>query len=316
MNKGITTIAQGTSRFINMAVNLAKSLDLNSPGFQKAVITDQPMNELLNKHFDFVISIENDIPPGFTQKLMMYTYSPFEETLWIDSDCLVINSLDTLIEQFRKASTDVSCIGFTRQEGQWAGVDINEAIRKLGIPYLIIHNGGVYYFRKGDYADKVFEKAKQLLSGYDTIGFYKLRGKTAHEPLMSSAMSFYHAEPIDDCNRGMRTFVDISSELKIDVLHRQCTFYEFKGANRRLVKPVIAHFSGSHADWFHYKRETAKMSLHTAFSKIPNKLTSQLVNYVYNPPYIFFIFVYRTIKAVLGREKFKLKPLMPALRYK
>ena len=129
-------------------------------------------------------------------------------------------------------------------------------------------------------------------------------------------MSFFHMQPIDDENRGMRTFVDISSELSIDVINKKCEFYEFKGENRRLVHPVIAHFSGSHADWFHYKREEKKLNTHLAFRFIPKWLLSKLVNFIYNPPYILFIIFYRGVKAALGKRKFKVKPFMPALRYK
>jgi len=313
-DRGILTIATGAERFINMAINLAKSIDLNSPGWSKAVITDSDSPELA-QHYDYIIPIDNELPAGFTQKLKMYDYSPFEKTLWIDSDSLVIDNLEPLFNQL-DASTDVSCIGFTLTRGQWAGVEIQDVIKKIDIPYLIIHNGGVYFFRKSETATKVFNKAKDLLKVYDEVGFYKLRGKTAHEPLMSSGMSYYHMQPIDDENKGMRTFVDISSELTIDVINKKCEFYEFKGAKRRLVKPVIAHFSGSHADWFHYKREVKKLNLHLTYQFIPKQFLSKAINFLYNPPYIIFIIFYRGVKAALGKEKFKLKPFMPALRYK
>lgn len=313
-NKGVLTIATGSERFIKMAINLAKSIDLNSPKWPKAVITDSDSPELA-QCFDYVIPIDRELPVGFTQKLKMYDYSPFEKTLWIDSDSLVINNLEPLFHKLDNA-TDVSCIGFTLTHGQWAGVEIQDVIKKIEVPYLIIHNGGVYFFRKSETATKVFDKAKELLKVYDGVGFYKLRGKTAHEPLMSSGMAYFKMQPIDDENTGMRTFVDISSELVIDVINKKCEFYEFQGQNRRFVKPVIAHFSGSHADWFHYKREVKKLNLHLAYLFLPKNLLSMVINFVYNPPYIIFIIFYRGVKAVLGREKFKLKPIMPTLRYK
>lgn len=313
MDFGIITIATGNKRFIKLAKNLALSLSINNPGWARAVLTDSNDSEL-NELFDFVINFNEKIEAGFIHKLYMYDYSPFKETLFIDSDSLVIAPIDELFKKMKVS--DVSAQGFKFTDRIWAGVHASKVLEYTKAKYLIMHNGGIYYYKKSLLSEKVFAEAKRLLDDYNKIGFYKLRGKTAHEPLMSTAMSIHGMNAFDDENMGMRTFVDISSELKINVIQSICEFYEFLGDKRRKVNPIIVHFSGSHADWFHYKREATKLKLCIKFEWMSRNLINSITNIIYNPPYILFIFIYRLLKAILGKEKFKLRPLMPTLRYK
>ncbi len=310
---GVLTIATGSKRFVKMAVFLAISIRRTNPNWPIALLTDSK-DEYLNEFFDHIIPFSEDMPAGFTHKLFMYDYSPFEETLFIDSDSLVINDLTPFFAMMKVS--DVSAQGFKFTDREWAGVHAKDIIDKTGTKYLLMHNGGVYYFKKSKKAYEVFRKAKNLLNEYEHLGFYKLRGKTAHEPLMSTAMSLNDMNAFDDQCRGMRTFVDISSSLEINVLKGKCEFYEFIGTNRRKVNPIIIHFSGAHADWFHYKRETAKLAISEKFKWMPDGFISTVVNALYNPPYILFIFCYRMMKFLLRREKFKIFPLTPTLRYK
>lgn len=120
----------------------------------------------------------------------------------------------------------------------------------------------------------------------------------------------------DDQCKEMRTFVDISSPLDIDVIQKSDSFFEFKGNNRRLVSPVVVHFPGAHADWFHYKREVTKLKAHTQLPFINKGLLTRAINLFYNPSYVIFTFVYRFSKFLIRKEKMKLFPLMPTLRYK
>ncbi|MGB6037916.1 MAG: hypothetical protein WBG42_16695, partial [Cryomorphaceae bacterium] len=257
---GIFTLAKGSQRFIDLAKNLAHSLDIWDPGIPRAVATDSNDPEL-HQLFDFIIPADFESPSGFSQKLYMYDYSPFEQTLFIDADSLVVAPLKELIKRMRVSS--VSAQGFKRKKGNWAGVDISDAISKLPAEYLIIHNGGIYYFEKGKEAKRVFKDAKGVLERYEELGFYQLRGKIAHEPLMSSAMSMNQMNTYNDQEgMGMRTFVDINSALDISVILGYCRFREKGDPENKVISPCIVHFSGNHADWFHYKRETTKMYIH------------------------------------------------------
>ncbi|MFT6442131.1 MAG: hypothetical protein ACJASM_001673 [Salibacteraceae bacterium] len=310
---GVTTLATGDIRFINMAIFLARSLRRTNPKLTLAVVTDSS-DLRLSSYFDIVVPFNESVPAGFIHKLYLYDYSPFDETLFIDSDSLVLRPLDSYINKIKVSHVSVQ--GFKFTDRIWAGVHPKNIKDKTGADYMIMFNGGIYYFKKSNIASKVFQTAKELLLRYDDLGYYKERNRLADEPIMSTAMSMHGMNAFDDECSGMRTLIDISSALKIDILKGECEFLEFNGTQRRKVNPAIIHFSGAHANWFHYKRETAKLTFSERLKWLPDSLISEVINALYNPPYTLFTICYRTIKFILGRERFKIFPLMPTLRYK
>src|ERR1700749_1001205 len=108
MERGILTIAQGKKQYIDLAKSLAISLNIHNPGLKKALVTDSDDPEL-KELYDMVIMADNSIGIGFLQKLYIRDYTPFDETLFIDVDCLCVKSIDFLWGPFNKC--DVSVIG-------------------------------------------------------------------------------------------------------------------------------------------------------------------------------------------------------------
>jgi hypothetical protein len=304
---GIITIAQGKKRYIDMAVNLAISLRASSPGIPLAVITDST-DENLKKYFDFIIPINPDYGIGLIQKLRIYEYSCFEKTLFIDADCLAVRPVEFLFRLF--SGHEISCIGHKRTSGKLFGLEANEIMERFSIPYVIGHNGGVYYFKKGEKARVVFEEAIRLLKEYDSIGIERLRGNINEEPLLAFAMSIHRIEPVDDKGEGMRTPVGQRGVFKIDVLKGYCEFYKYD----EKVSPAIMHFGGNYPEAFHYLREVKKLHL-VYYYKLSPLIAGFAVNMIYNTSYTVYVFVYRIIKKVLKGGRFSLTPIMPMFRF-
>jgi len=305
--KGVLTIAQGKKQYIDLAKNLAISLSLHNPGLKRALVTDSDDPEL-RLLYDIVIPADNSIGIGFLQKLYIRDYTPFDETLFIDVDCLCVRNIDFLWAPF--ANCDVSVIGRKIFEGQQFGFSLAEIQNSLGLKYVISFNGGVYYFKRNEKAKEIFDTAKDIVANYDAYKIVKVRGEIADEPLMSLAMGLYDQEPIDDHGKGMYTPVGQSGKFTMDVLRGYCEFIK----NGRVVKPAIMHFGFGHTQAFHYRRETMKLRL-VYYFHFPKLISSILVNFLYNPPYIIYVFVYRLVKMILKRAKFKLFPLMPMFRF-
>ncbi len=53
--KGDITIAHGHARYFEMAIHMAKSLQLTNPGLTTAIVTDQIEHPTLKKYFDYRI---------------------------------------------------------------------------------------------------------------------------------------------------------------------------------------------------------------------------------------------------------------------
>lgn len=305
--RGVITIAQGNKRYINMAINLAISLKINSPNFPIAIVTDSK-DDSISDFFDFVIPIKEEHGVGLIQKLRIYEYSCFEETLFIDADCLAVKSIDFIFDSF--VNQQVSCFGYKRTHDKIFGVDIVYLRNKFNVDYIIGHNGGIYYFKKTLIAKHVFDKACELVYDYDKIGIERLRGSINEEPMLAIAMSIYNMNPIDDSGMGMYTPVGQKGVFKMDALKGVCEFYK----HGEKVMPAIMHFGGGYPEAFHYRREVAKLKL-VYYYKLPKAFTSFLVNALYNPPYIVYVFLYRIIKKMIKGGKLKLTPIMPMFRF-
>jgi hypothetical protein len=308
LSKGIIIIAQGKQRYINMAKEIAVSLALSNPKIPRALVTDSA-DASLNSLYDIILPIDTQLGVGYKQKLHMYEYSPFQKTLFIDVDCMVLQNIDWIFEKFNGKA--VSVMGRKVFNGNAIGTSVEKLKNELGIDYLLMFNGGVYYFEKGDLAKQVFNKSVELYhNNYDSLGLIKFGGQPGDEPVMSIAMAMFNMEPIDDEGKGMYTPIGQSGVFKMDVLHGQCEFYK-SGVK---VTPAIMHFGGGWPEAFHYKREALKLHL-VYYYKLPRSFVSILVNGIYNPSYIIYIFFYRIFKKIIKGGPLKFTPLMPMFKF-
>jgi hypothetical protein len=303
---GFLTIAQGADKYILMAKNLGYSLKISNPNVKRAVVTDSDDVEL-HKIYHIVIPIDKSVGVGVQQKLQMFDYSPFERTIFIDCDCIVIRELDFLWRNFFGSSVNV--IGSKFDNYTHWGINVAGLKAKIDINYLIRFNGGLYYFVKDSVAAQIFQTAQDLLVTYTDLGIDGFRGGINEEPLMSIAMSRAGIAPLDDEGRGMYTPIGLKGGFHIDSLTGICKFYK----EQSFVEPAVVHFCGDFSKQFHYLRETAKIRSYVK-AKLPRKATSYLINIAYNIPYALFIFSYRIFRLMLGRQAFKLFPLLPVYR--
>jgi hypothetical protein len=270
-SRGILTMAYGGRRYRDQAVTLARSLDRWSPGIPRAVITDAS-DRRLRGLYDQCIALDPSRGPKLAHKLWLPDYSPFEETLFIDADCLVVRNLEFLWELF--GGLAVGAVGEDHaRDGHWFG-DVARRCDRFGLDSMPAFNGGLYYFRRSAETDLVFADARRLASSYEELGFARLRnGSIADEPLLSVAMARSpHAAMVHDDGRAMRTPLGIRGRLHVDVLHGVGRFVK----RDRTVEPAIIHFCSYWTRRFEYRRERLKLTL-TARG-VPGASASSLVD--------------------------------------
>jgi hypothetical protein len=152
-----------------------------------AVVTDLP------KYFSGesavqVIQPRVDLGSGIKHKLYLDEYSPFKSTLFLDSDCLVFGSLE-------KIWNDCNCLEFgvygndgVDPKSWWYFAEMSaNNLQDLGL--ITRFNGGLYYFRQGETAKKLFATARNLLESYSDIGLAGFRGGISDEPLFAMALA-------------------------------------------------------------------------------------------------------------------------------
>ena len=189
MTRGFVTIATGKTRYYRIARNLLHSYRLfSAEPMPFALICDR--KNRYTAEFDQVVLLR-DPARSYLDKLRLPELAPFDETIFIDADCLACRDLRDFWKAFAGAS-DFSVFGrdcpleyahawFRREDaGEYAG-------RISSIPDFI---GGVYFLRRTPELKAFSETCRHILDHY---GEYRFRQFTepADEPVYALAMAVH-----------------------------------------------------------------------------------------------------------------------------
>ncbi len=276
-NRGILTMAYGErKKYVMMAKGLAQSLILHSPNIRRAIVTDSRDSEL-NKLYHIVIPLNPEWGQGMWQKLYINEYSPFAETIYIDSDCLVVKPIDSLWDLF--AGVTFGVIGKQISTGQSFGgkiKDVQKIRDNFNLNSIPVFNGGLYFFEK-KLATPVFLKAREIANNYAQLGIGNFQGGLSDETVFSIALAGQGINAISDpLGLTMRTLRGISGPLKIDVLQGYCSFIK----DAKPVEPAIVHFAG-YIGYFYQIREMTKLKSVAKFKFVNYQLMSHLMNLIF-----------------------------------
>lgn len=129
-------------KYIRQAENLALSLRHNMPGYKIAIVTDRSD---VAPVFDIVIPMRKFDQTGTIHKLDIYEYSPFHETLFIDSDCIATKSFHSQIEQIKQYDfSPVVSRYLQRGEADSFLDDLDKALDAVGGTAFPKFNGGLF----------------------------------------------------------------------------------------------------------------------------------------------------------------------------
>ncbi|MBD2168775.1 hypothetical protein H6G04_30805 [Calothrix membranacea FACHB-236] len=282
-DRGVITLAYGKLKYIEMAKTLARSLKLHSPHISLAIVTDYQNDQELIELFDIVIPLNKDYGSNVRQKLHLNNYSPYNKTIFIDSDCIVVRDIQFIFEALKGISFTVPGEKFLSfGDGDEDNLcDLNRVLSYFSLERLPKFNGGMYYFEKGDIAKAVFETAQVILPDWKQLGFYEFQGDgPGDEPIIAVAMMLHNQNMYQDNGSMMRTPIGICGSLKVDVLTGISNFK--KGSKE--VAPAIVHFAGKWSKHYVYYREASKLKylITTNFHK-PKPQIFAKIQYNYSP---------------------------------
>jgi hypothetical protein len=234
MKCGIITIAIG-KKYRTQAKYLAYSCILHAPSTLRAVITDVPA--ALASYYDFCIPYKSAYGDPFTTKTRLHLYTPFDKTLYIDADSLVMQDIGSFWDSLE--SRPFAYSGDLITSGEWY-FDIAGIIRKLGLSALPKFNSGMFLFDKSETAKNIFETAYDYLTHQKDrdLGVDFFRGKMLpDEPFLSIALAKNAVEPFEDNGRFSRTLIG-AENIRLDSI-RGIAFFRKHGVP---VFPLIVHF--------------------------------------------------------------------------
>jgi hypothetical protein len=237
---GFITIAMGHEKYLEQARILSLSLRRNMPGVPLAIVTD---SQSLGASAGIIIPADSEIPVGVLHKVFLDKYTPFSETFFIDSDCVVARPFLEELEQIRKFDFTPAMEKLTPANGTDEYItDLPATLKLIGGKKYPKFNGGIYFFKDGELSSSVFRTAREIHSNYRKYGIKAFdRSGPGEETVIALALAklglldLYHDE-----GRLMRTPTGLKGKILIDPLGGGCTFERYDG----VVSPAICHFAG------------------------------------------------------------------------
>lgn len=204
MTRGFITIATGKELYYTLADNLLKSYKLFTENpYPFAILCDRE-NEV-TAEFDDVVILEHPLN-SFWDKFELLKLAPYDETIFIDADCLAYADLNAYWDYFRDAD-DFSGSGCNYpidserglfQKGQVA--PFNDRVHWK--PDIC---GGLYFIRKGSVCDQLYADCQYICQHYDDYTWPDYCAPRADETVLCLAMAAngLHALDADPANYGI-----------------------------------------------------------------------------------------------------------------
>ncbi len=253
--EGYVVMAFDDSRYLDLAVNLALSVRRAEARPISVVVggglaVPDPIRPL----FDQVILAPADSAlRGAMNKLSLGDLSPYDRTLYLDSDCLLFSPrIDFFWRRYRGRGFVVE--GHRQSEGPVFACSLGEKdagalCRLLDIPFLSVFNAGAIYFERGPEAARVFAATRALYDGphREAISYrYKHAGEYADEPFFGAALGQLGITPDEPpaTQRLQVTTPNITDAVMDIDLGDLRVVKQPPGGKPRVWGGVVAHFCG------------------------------------------------------------------------
>lgn len=161
LTRGFITVATGNEDYYRQAYNLLRSFRLFHPDVPFAVLCDKK-NKYTDAFTDTVIL--SDPQKNYLDKFSILTESPYDESIFIESDCLVYHSLDHMWELLGK-EYDFTSFGWNDSEPLFFANADYAAEKFLGSPdaRMPTFTPGFMFIRKGDVCKQIYQDAMQMI---------------------------------------------------------------------------------------------------------------------------------------------------------
>lgn len=289
-NYGFLTLAFGKT-YRKLAKNLLISYRAYGNTALFCVVTDKKDKNL--KDFDCVIE-KKPLAKGFFNKLYLNEYTPFDETVFIDADCLFFNNVSQCFNGLKNLDSSFAPMGrnyviddLDRREGYF---DF-EKTKHLGIKYTYVFQGGFYYFNKN--SSVVFETAREIAKSKEDYGF----PFSGDEPCLALSMAINNCRCWNNANIKGMSWYPRAKNMTIDIKNGKIN-YQF-GDKINIDKTDMVHFGT-----FNTYKPFYKSTVWTIKRK-----NSRFALFLYNKKiiYAYYKFLYCIKTAVIKTKNFILR---------
>ena len=152
-SRGYLTLAARDARYLEMAVDLALSLREHTE-LPIALAADDTLAALAKARyaavFDHVTLVPERFREGRALKYGTAEASPFDETIFVDADCIVLGSLEGLWSALQTSDMAMTGEHLTAEDDRnHHGFSTSALIRRFGLDTYLKTNSGLFCFRRG-----------------------------------------------------------------------------------------------------------------------------------------------------------------------
>jgi hypothetical protein len=250
-DRSVILLATNQKKYLDFALNCAESVKLHNPGLPIYIATNIiPVDEYAGVSF---IPVSEDVAKlNIAAKIHLDQLIQTEETLFIDSDCLCYGNLDPIFSACN--GHNVTTVGrlISRRE-EWGPKSEEHGMKNFGTDKFIIYNGGLYYIKKTEVTDRIFEKARELYSNYDHYEFGRIQNNWINEEqVFAIAMVLNNETPVADNGLLMTDLYTDRRPSKLNVLtgdrllrNPAYPLTEPRSWYPPVFSPVVLHFGGN-----------------------------------------------------------------------
>ncbi len=257
-SQGFLTIAYGSAHYKRMAQALLLSYKRFAPSSQFAVVSDEGNSPFLSE-FDEIVEHQADFGSGLAQKLSVDKYSPFDETLFIDSDGLFYKDPEALWQIYRpQGGFGIRGFRYRSLEDGVPGLsDPAKTLSTLGISSVPFINSGIIYFRKSEEAERVFRRAREIATEHQRLGLLPFGGSAFNdENVWALAMATENVGMIPwSAGPAMDMYDHVSNQHGLDISKPSAQFTTYG----REVDPIFVHYCAGAQHSFTYNREVLRL---------------------------------------------------------
>lgn len=160
----------------------------------------------------------------YFDKFALLKLSPYDETIFVDADCLAYGNLNEFWDYFADAA-DFSAAGtnypIDSNLGLFRKEEVNEYTDRVQWKPDI--HGGLYFIRKGALCDAICEDCQNIVAHYGDFRWPDYYAPYADEPVLCLAMAAngVHALDADPRNYGIPWEV---TQMDVDIFSGRCTY--------------------------------------------------------------------------------------------
>lgn len=220
--RGFITIATGEEKYYRFAVNLLMSYRLYCPNpMPFAIMCDQ--ENTYTAEFDQAVLFRKSEHPYF-DKFELLKLAPYDETIFIDADCLAYGDLNEFWAYFAGGG-DFTAAGMNFSIDDKGGLFQRDEIgqyrdRVFWKPSI---HGGLYFIRKGTQCDAIYKDCQNIAKHYDAYRWPDYCAPYADEPVLCLAMAANGCRALDADPRNYGIPWEVT-EMDCDILTGKCSY--------------------------------------------------------------------------------------------